>query len=82
VGTGQIAVTTSGTGSVTIAVSYAAGEGTDVAESFTRSGATSYSIPVSHTFENRCASPWTISASAGGLRDSANTKGDSCSEIG
>jgi eukaryotic-like serine/threonine-protein kinase len=81
-GVGTIQVSTSGTASVTIAVSYTAGEGADGAESFTRSGATSYSIPVSHAFKNRCASPWTISASAGGLSDSASTEGDFCGEVG
>ena len=78
----MIQVSTSGNGSVTIGVSYAAGEGSDGSESFTRSGATSYSISVSHAFKNRCASPWTISASADGAGDSASTDVDFCGEIG
>ena len=81
-GSGVIQVRTSGTGSVTIKVGYSAGGEPDGAESFTRSGATSYSIPVGHSFENRCASPWTITASADGVSDSASADGDICGEAG
>jgi hypothetical protein len=69
-GVGLIQVKTSGTGSVTISVSYAAGEGTDGTQTFDESGATSYSIDVKHAFNNPCASPETITASADGVGDS------------
>ncbi|HEX6469821.1 MAG TPA: serine/threonine-protein kinase [Streptosporangiaceae bacterium] len=77
-GVGLIQVKTSGTGPVTISVSYAAGEGSDGAESFAESGATSYSIDVKHAFTTQCASPWSITASADGVSDTASTDGQFC----
>jgi serine/threonine-protein kinase len=74
-GVGLIHVTTDGTNSVTIAVSYSADGVPDGAEAITRSGATSYSIEISHPFTDRCASTWAVAVSADGVSDSSSTEG-------
>jgi hypothetical protein len=76
-------VTTTGTDLVTLTVTYGAGEGGDGSDSFRLSGAKSYTVSVKHAYgENHCFSPWTITASAGGVSDSDSTNGDSCGEVG
>jgi serine/threonine-protein kinase len=73
---GSIQVTTSGTDTVTVSVTYSAGDETS-SEQYTRSGATSYTIDVKHVFKS-CGTPFTITASGDGVSDSASTDGQSC----
>ncbi|MFK0125735.1 protein kinase [Streptomyces nigra] len=75
--TATVVVTTDGTGPVSVTVSWSTGNLPGVpgaadgaAQTFTRSGATQYTIPVDHTFQNR-GCYWTVQAttdpaSAGG----------------
>ncbi|MFF5040985.1 serine/threonine-protein kinase [Streptomyces nigra] len=66
--TGTVVVTTDGTGPVSVTVSWSTGNLPGVpgaadgaAQTFTRSGATQYTIPVAHTFQNR-GCYWTVQA--------------------
>jgi serine/threonine-protein kinase len=83
-GVGLVSVTTSGTGTVQITLSYSADNKPDGAETVSRSGARSYSIEIGHAFTAECASSWTVTASADGVSDSSTTPGPGpCSgEIG
>ncbi|MBQ0996269.1 serine/threonine-protein kinase [Streptomyces sp. RK62] len=66
--TATVVVTTDGTGPVSVTVSWSTGNLPGVpgaadgaAQTFTRSGATQYTIPVDHTFQNR-GCYWTVQA--------------------
>lgn len=66
--TASVVVTTDGTGPVSVTVSWSTGNLPGVpgaadgaAQTFTRSGATQYTIPVDHTFQNR-GCYWTVQA--------------------
>ncbi|MEV7452732.1 serine/threonine-protein kinase [Streptomyces nigra] len=66
--TATVVVTTDGTGPVSVTVSWSTGNLLGVpgaadgaAQTFTRSGATQYTIPVDHTFQNR-GCYWTVQA--------------------
>ncbi|MFJ5206455.1 serine/threonine-protein kinase [Streptomyces nigra] len=66
--TATVVVTTDGTGPISVTVSWSTGNLPGVpgaadgaAQTFTRSGATQYTIPVDHTFQNR-GCYWTVQA--------------------
>ncbi|MFE5190634.1 serine/threonine-protein kinase [Streptomyces sp. NPDC056628] len=66
--TATVVVTTDGTGPVSVTVSWSTGDlaglpgsADGAAQTFTRSGATQYPIPVDHTFQNRGCS-WSVQA--------------------
>ncbi|WP_406256226.1 serine/threonine-protein kinase [Streptomyces nigra] len=66
--TATVVVTTDGTGPVSVTISWSTGNLPGVpgaadgaAQTFTRSGATQYTIPVDHTFQNR-GCYWTVQA--------------------
>ncbi|MBC6457632.1 serine/threonine-protein kinase [Actinomadura sp. HBU206391] len=74
-GTVSFTVEASGTGSITITVSYSSGQ----THTFTREGSTKYELTDSGTFESSCED-WTVTVSSGGVTGSQTLKGNCTNE--